>query len=250
MVKTETTTIQSCTANIYQISLCCERSLIRALSLRRDTSQVPSLPILPVNNCAMLCDSVIPHNHRASLPLDADLEVSAVRQVVVKELEKRIRLLRLQADDAAGDYVGQRVVFDVKELGLTLRVHVEGFFSCSGMRAYNWVVIDHRFPSLDTSTCSRSVNLLNARMRRLKTVQALLEQRAQSVISLRGIDKQCIATSIRSIENVQKRSSRRLLLVRDIRVPRYGACPGLKEGLVALLARTTVHEVDLRVTFW
>lgn len=61
------------------------------------------LPSLPINQGRVLSHSVVPHNDCALLPLDPGLEVSAVRQVVIQELQKRIRLFLLQANDFSGD---------------------------------------------------------------------------------------------------------------------------------------------------
>jgi hypothetical protein len=79
------------------------RRLKRPLSLRRDPRQMPPLPILPVNQRRVLRHPVIPNYHGPLLPLDARLEVGAVRKMVVQELENRIRLLLFEADNVARD---------------------------------------------------------------------------------------------------------------------------------------------------
>lgn len=45
---------------------------------------------LPVDKCTVLGDTVVPDDHCALFPFDTGLEVSAVRKVVVKELEEGI----------------------------------------------------------------------------------------------------------------------------------------------------------------
>lgn len=65
---------------------------------------MPSLPILPVHQGRVLSHSVVPYNNCALLPLDPSLEVSAIGQVVVQELQERIRLFLLQAYDFSGNY--------------------------------------------------------------------------------------------------------------------------------------------------
>lgn|SRR5690242_3539262 len=77
--------------------------LVRPLGLGRDARQVPPLAVLPVDDGAVLRHAVVPDDDGALLPLDAGLEVGAVRQVVVQELEQGVRLLALEADDFAGD---------------------------------------------------------------------------------------------------------------------------------------------------
>jgi hypothetical protein len=64
---------------------------------------VPPLPVLPVDERRVLRHAVVPHHHGPLLPLDARLEVGAVREVVVQELEDCVRLLLFEADDVAGD---------------------------------------------------------------------------------------------------------------------------------------------------
>lgn len=81
--------------------------LKRPLRLRRDARQMPPLPVLPVNQRRVLRHAIVPHHHRPLLPLDARLEVRAVREVVVQELEDRIRLLLLEPDNVAGNCVCQ-----------------------------------------------------------------------------------------------------------------------------------------------
>lgn len=67
-----------------------EWRLVRSLSLRRDASQMSPLPVLPVNQGRVLRDPVVPDNDGAGLPLDAGLEIGAVREVIVEELEEGV----------------------------------------------------------------------------------------------------------------------------------------------------------------
>lgn len=64
---------------------------------------MPPLAALPVDQGAVLRDSVVPDDDGARLPLDAGLEVSAVGKVVVEELEQGVGLFLLEADDLTGD---------------------------------------------------------------------------------------------------------------------------------------------------
>lgn len=84
-----------------------KRRLIRPLSLRRDSSQMPSLATLPVNNCTVLGDTIIPNNNSTGFPANASLDVCAVRQVVIQELENRVGLFLLQADNVTGNWARQ-----------------------------------------------------------------------------------------------------------------------------------------------
>jgi len=82
---------------------CLERRLIWPLGLRRDTRKVPPLPILPVHQSRVLRHPVVPDHDGPFFPLDPSLEVGAVREVVVQELEEGVGLFLLEADDLAGD---------------------------------------------------------------------------------------------------------------------------------------------------
>lgn len=112
------------------------------------------------------------------------------------------------------------------------------------------MLVNDRFTSLDTSLLHTSINLLNPRMRRLKPMQQLLKRRRQSIIRLNSIRKESITASVRVIKDIEKRRSRRLLLIRDIRMPRHRANTRLEELLVRLVPRTSMHEMDLRMAFW
>lgn len=64
---------------------------------------MPALTVRPVEDSRVLRDPVVPNHDGALLPLDACLEVGAVGQVVVQELEQRVGLFAFQADNVAGD---------------------------------------------------------------------------------------------------------------------------------------------------
>jgi hypothetical protein len=62
--------------------------------------------------------------------------------------------------------------------------------------------VDNGFSSLNTGSGSCGVDLFNARVRCLKTMQSLLEQRAKALISRDSIDEKSIATGFRPIKNI------------------------------------------------
>jgi hypothetical protein len=80
-----------------------ERRLERPLSLRSDTSKVPSLAVLPVNESTMLSDSVVPDDDSLVLPLDASLEIGALCQMGVQEVENGVGFLLFQSDNITSD---------------------------------------------------------------------------------------------------------------------------------------------------
>lgn len=89
---------------IHLLNLLLEWSLKWRLSLWRDAGQVAALAILPINESRVQSHAVIPDDNGLLGPLDAGLEVGAVGDVVVEELEEVVGLLLLEADDIAGDW--------------------------------------------------------------------------------------------------------------------------------------------------
>lgn len=80
------------------------RSLKRPFRLGRQSRQMSPLGILPVDQRRVLGNSVVPNDNGAFLPLDTGLEVGAVGEMVVEELEEDVGLLLLEADDVTGDW--------------------------------------------------------------------------------------------------------------------------------------------------
>lgn len=80
-----------------------ELGLKGTLGLRRDARQVAPRPVIPVHQCRVLSDAVVPHDDGAGLPLDTNVEVGAPGDVLIKKLEKAVRLLLLKALDFAGN---------------------------------------------------------------------------------------------------------------------------------------------------
>lgn len=79
------------------------RRLKRSLRLRGDARNMPSLAVPPVYQSRVLRHTVVPHDHCALLPLNAHVEIGAIGDVVVKELEQIVRFFLLQADDITRD---------------------------------------------------------------------------------------------------------------------------------------------------
>lgn len=73
--------------------------------------------------------------------------------------------------------------------------------------------VDNRVTSLDAVAGCSGVDLLNTRVCSLQTVQTLLVERAESLVSLNGIDKDGVASSLGLVQDVQESGSGRLLLV-------------------------------------
>jgi hypothetical protein len=103
--------------------------------------------------------------------------------------------------------------------------------------------------SLDAVASRSRINLLDARVRRLETVQTLLEQRAQSLVRLNGIDEDGVTADLGLVQDVKERRPGRLPLVRDVRVPGHRAGPRLEEVQMSLVVDAAVNEVDLGVAF-
>jgi hypothetical protein len=98
-------------------------SLIRRLSLRRNPRQMPARAIIPVEQRTVRRDAVIPNHHRTRRPFDARLEVLTLCDVIVQEVEQKVRLLLLEAHDAPAK----------------LRVHEERFLAGRRMRSHERV---------------------------------------------------------------------------------------------------------------
>lgn len=115
------------------------------------------------------------------------------------------------------------------------------------MRPNNRVLVNHRLTPLDAPARRRRRDLLDTRVRRPQAVQPLLEQRAQPVVGLGGVDEERVAARLGLVEDVQERRARRLLLVRHVRMPRNRTRAVGKVGVDAVVARAAVDEVDLGV---
>jgi len=137
-------------------------------SLGRQSRQMPSLAILPVQDRRVGSHSIVPADHRALLPLHACLEISAEGYMVVEEFQQVIALFLLQSNDPSGE----------------LWVDIERFLACSRMSPNERMNIGDWLPSNDGSACSSIRRLLVAGVDGLKTVQTLLEFRTQSVMRL------------------------------------------------------------------
>lgn len=213
---------------------------------------MPALSVLPVNQRRVLSDSVIPHDHSPFGPLDAGLEVSAIGKMVVQELEDGVRLFLLEPDNVAGDcWLTVRTAhkFKRERARLTLWVHVNRLFPRRWMRPDNRMLINHRLPTLDAPPRSRRIHLLDTRMRRLESMQALPKQRTEPIIRLHGIHKQRVAPRLGLVKDIQKRRPRRLLLIRYVRMPRHTARAVRKKLIHAIIPRSAMHQVNLGKPF-
>lgn len=83
--------------------LALEGRLVWPLRLRSNTGKVSPLAVLPVNESAVLSDSVVPDDDGLVLPLNARLEVGALCQMVVQELENGVGFLLLHSNNITSD---------------------------------------------------------------------------------------------------------------------------------------------------
>ena len=79
----------------------------------------------------MLRHAVVPHHHGALPPLHTGLEIGTVRQVVVQELEKRVGLFLLQADDVPGNWIGSPMLAEK-----AMETDTRGLFEKGGLRGW------------------------------------------------------------------------------------------------------------------
>jgi hypothetical protein len=55
--------------------------------------------VLPIDQCRVGSDTVVPNDNSVRLPFDPAVQILAVRQMVVQEFQQHIGLLLLEADD-------------------------------------------------------------------------------------------------------------------------------------------------------
>ena len=90
----------------------------------------------------------------------------------------------------------------MNRIALTLGVDIESLFTRSRVCANDGMSVNNRLSSLNTGTGSCGIDLLNARVRCFETMQSLLEQRAEALISRNGVDEKSVATSFRPVKNI------------------------------------------------
>lgn len=252
-----------------QSSLLLKRRLIRGLGLRRDSGNMASLTIFPVEQGRMGGDTVlpssvsltdpnsgergqgayIPDDHSSGPPADTALEVLRKGDVVVEELEEEVGFLFLVADDVAGDYLVSIVLLSLKGKVLTLRINIKRLFPGNRMRPNNRMLARNRIPPRNTPPRQTSIHLLNPRMHSPQPMQPLLKLRRQPPICKRHIRKQRVTTACRAIKDVQEGCAGGLLLEGHVRVPGDGVGAGFEElGAVAVVGAAE-NEVDFREAF-
>lgn len=151
----------------------------------------------------MSCNSVVPHNYCAFLPLNAGLEISTKSDVVVQKLEQVIGLLALEANDAASELrVDEQCLHHILALYVIDACHKRYLLSCGRVRANNRVDVGHRFSADNAVTRLGSYGLLVAGVHCLQAVQALLKLGTEAAICLCQVGKQSIAASWWGIERI------------------------------------------------
>ena len=115
------------------------------------------------------------------------------------------------------------------------------------MRPDNRMLRLNRVASCNTPSGHATVHLFNSRVHRAQAMQSLLELRRQPVVRLGHVAEQRVTTARGSIEDIQERGARGLLLESHIRVPSDRVGAGGQELGAASVLSTTVHEVDLWV---
>lgn len=109
---------------------------------------MPPRPVFPVKESGVGRNSVVPHHDCSRSPLHAGLEILALREMVVQEVEEIVALLLLVADNTARE----------------LWVDEERLLAGHGMGAYERVNGCDRLAANDASAVSAVVGLLNSCM--------------------------------------------------------------------------------------
>jgi hypothetical protein len=147
---------------------------------------------------------VIPHHHRPRLIPRADLEVRALREVVVQELQQELGLLLAEADDVAREAL----------------VHVQRLLAGDGVHAHERVLrLDGR-AAHGPAALAREVRLGDGGVHRAQALEALLERGREAVVRLDlGEEEGVAAADLGLVEDEEERGAGGLLLVGDVGVP-------------------------------
>lgn len=152
--------------------------------------------------------------------------------MVVQELQQVVRLFLLEPDNATSE----------------LRVDEERLLACRGMCSNKWMHVCNRIATDNASSGQRVLCLFMAGMDRLQTVQPPLELRGEAIVRLDLVAECRVASSGRSIEEVQESCTGRLLLICHVRVPCDAVGPLFEVILGRRVSRRPVNEMHLRIS--
>jgi hypothetical protein len=96
---------------------------------------------------------------------------------------------------------------------LTLGIDIDCLLSGDGMGPDDGMFIQYGLPSKDASAVDRGLSLLDGGVDSLESMKPLLEQWAQSIISLDGIGEESVATCGGQIKDVEKSRTGWLLFI-------------------------------------
>lgn len=145
-----------------------------------------SLTVLPVQNCCMGRDTVIPDDDSARGPLNPCLQILCKGNMVIQELEKIVALLFLESFDMTSE----------------LLVHEQGLLTSYRVCSNNWVGSGTGLATDNGSAGTSSRGLFVARMYGFQSVESLLELWRQAIIRLSHVHERGVTTSCRSIKNI------------------------------------------------
>jgi hypothetical protein len=160
------------------------------------------------------------------------MEIRSLGDYVVQEIENQIRLFLLETNNVSGE----------------LWVHEDRLLTSGGVLSDNGMHVLDRFSSDNTSSSDRGVSLLVSRMNSLESLESLLELRRESVVGLGVVREQSVSSGSGHLENTEEGSSRRLLLVCDIRVPGDRRQVAGKVLLVDIISLLSEDKVNLGVS--
>lgn len=86
-----------------------------------------TLSILPVQNCRVGSNAIVPHNHRLLLPLHSRLEVCPECDVLVKEVKQVVAFLLLETNDTTGE-----LLIDIQSLERKVSFNLGRYFMLCG----------------------------------------------------------------------------------------------------------------------
>lgn len=175
--------------------------------------------------------SVVPDDHGVGVPVHSHVGVKTGLDVVEEEQQQVVALLHLEAEDSS-----REALVDKQALSLEHRV-----VSDQGVDRVHGVL------SLDAARELGVVGLVLRGVQHLQALQLLLHEGRESVVGLEHVEELRVAAGVAALQHGEERDSRRLVLVRHVRVPR-DVVELVGEHLGLLLGRApSEHEVELRL---
>lgn len=120
---------------------------------------MPPRTSIPIQESRMRSNSIVPYYHSSRRPLNACLEILALGNVIIQEVQKKFALFLLVAYDATTE----------------LRIYKERLLAGRWMCAHEWVDGGYWVAADDASTVLAVVGLLDCGVNNLQSMETLPE---------------------------------------------------------------------------